>query len=283
MTERTTTPRRKHPLPANPFLWTRGRVRTRGGGTTRTQLTQELVSQRERQLQEVWGKSLNKEEVEKSILGTVMDDILQRAMEEAIPEIVMEARGEMEAAVQQRAAVILKEVIAVTASTPADAAISEPREGTLAPPDPPQESTTVAEDTTGGPGTVQTEIAAGEESTVNPEEMQEPVNVVAPGVDPTPGPSGESAEHHQVQVHQERGEEESTDSDGSDWSDRLIQGDIAPELPVKVQKNLKWQGVFLVIATHVVDQIFTTQLVDGTLTIKEQRDIRSKGGEILIT
>ena len=93
-------------------------MRTRGGGTTRTQLTQELVSQRERQLQELWGKSLDKEEVEKSILGTVMSDILQRAMEEAIPEIVAEARSEMEqeAAVQQRATVILKEVIAATCS-----------------------------------------------------------------------------------------------------------------------------------------------------------------------
>ena len=109
-------------------------MRTRGGGTTRTQLTQELVSQRERQLQEVWERSLNKEEVEKSILGTVMDDILQRAMEEAIPEIVVEARSEVEgeAAVQQRAAVILREVIAATASTPAVAMVSEPQEGALA-------------------------------------------------------------------------------------------------------------------------------------------------------
>ena len=42
-------------------------------------------------------------------------------MEEAIPEIVVEARSEVEAsehAVQQRAAVILKEVIAATASHP---------------------------------------------------------------------------------------------------------------------------------------------------------------------
>ena len=276
-------------------------MRTRGGGTTRTQLTQELVSERERQLQEVWGQSLSKEEVERSLLGTVMDDILQRAMEEAIPEIVVEARSEMgssELAVQQRAAVILKEVIAATASTPAVTTVSEPQEGTLAPSNPPQGSTTAAEDAIGGPGTAQTKTTVAEESiaettpsgaTANPEDTQEADNVIAVEIDPTPGPSGllqqqgEGVERHEVQVHHEQGERESTDSDGSSWSDRLIQGDIAPELTVTVQRNLKRQGVFLVIATHVVDQIWTTQLVDGTLTIKEQRDIRGKGGEILIT
>ena len=109
-----------------------------GGGTNRsTRSTQELVSLRERQLQEVWGEALNKEEIERNILGTVMDDILQRAMEEAIPEIVVEARSELEQVVQQRAAIILEEVtaatVAATASTPTAEVISEPREGAPAP------------------------------------------------------------------------------------------------------------------------------------------------------
>ena len=269
-------------------------MRTRGGGTSRTQLTQELVSERERKLQEVWGQSLNKEEVERSLLGTVMDDLLQKAMEETIPEIVMEARSEVEAsehAVQQRAAVILREVIAATASTPAETAASEPREGTLAPSHPLREGTAVAEDTPRATDPVQVETTTGEESlteiqpseaATNPEEGQAPENVVVLEVDPEPGPSGEGVEH-QVQVHQERGEEENTDSDGSSWSDRLIQGDVAPKLPVLVQRTLRQKGVFLVIATNVVDNVWTTQLVDGTLTLKEQADIRSKGGEVLIT
>ena len=37
------------------------------------------------------------------------------------------------------------------------------------------------------------------------------------------------------------------------------------------------------IATNIVGEVWTTQLVEGTLTLKEQADIRSKGGEILIT
>ena len=287
-------------------------MRTRGGSTSRsTRSTQELVSLRERQLQELWGEALNQEEVERSVLGTVMDDILQRAMEEAIPEIVVEARGELEQAVQERAAIILEEVTlataAATASTPAAETVSEPREGAFAPP--PNDS--VTQDSSPGSRAIPVEASVAEESMMVPEVSQvethpgevsvpeggpietDPAqnvedNVVVSDVGPSPGTSAvvqlqvESISGL-VQVHQAREEEESTDSDGSDWSDRLVQGDIAPELSVKVQKNLKRQGVYLVIATHVVDQMYTTQLVDGTLTIKEQRDIRSKNGEILIT
>ena len=117
--------------------------------------------------------------------------------------------------------------------------------------------------------------------------------------EPTTGPSGEvqmqienitpvssprevSTEEHQVQVHTV-GEEEDDDSDKSDWSDQLIQGDVAPKVPVLVQKEMKKNGVFLVITTNVFDQVWTTQLVDGTLMLKEQAEIRSKGGKILIT
>ena len=83
-------------------------------------------------MQEVWGEALDKEEVEKSILGTVMDDILQRAMEEAIPEVVVEVRDEMEAAVQQQAALILQNMLTATPTTPVTTE-EEPREGALAP------------------------------------------------------------------------------------------------------------------------------------------------------
>ena len=305
-------------------------MRTCGGSTNRsTRSTQELVSLRERQLQEVWGEALNKEEVDRNILGTVMDDILQRAMEEAIPEIVVEARSELEQTVQQRAAIILEEVTrataAVTASTPAAERVSEPREGAPAPSqsasvaedalsssvnapaetpvaeDTPMGSQTVpkpsvAEDTTPSPVHVQVPTHQGEETTGAREDSEPPqsVEIVGEtGAGPVPGTSGvvqlqvesiTGLELHQAQVHQRQEEEDSSgDTDGSDWLDRLIQGDVAPELTVAVQKNLKRAGVFLVIATNVVNDLWTTQLVDGTLTIKEQRDIRSNKGEILIT
>ena len=296
--------------PPNPFLRTNRRVRTRGGSSNRsTRSTQELVSLRERQLQELWGEALNKEEVERSVLGAVMDDILQRAMEEAIPEIVVEARGELEQAVQERAAVILEEVTlataAATASTPVAETVSEPREGAFAPPG----DDSVTRSSSPGSRTMPVEASVAEEPLVVPEVSQvethsseisvpegDPIqtdpaqsvegSVVVSDIGPSPGTSAVVQLQVEsitglVQVHQTEEEEESTDS--SDWSDRLVQGDIAPELSVKVQKNLKRQGVFLVIVTHLMDQMYTTQLVDGTLTIKEQRDVRSKKGEILIT
>ena len=320
--------------PPNPFLRTNRRVRTRGGGTNRsTRSTQELVSLRERQLQEVWGEALNREEVERNILGTVMDDILQKAMEEAIPEIVVEARSEMEQIVQQGAAIILEEVtaatVAATASTPAVEVVNEPREGAPAPSQrasvaedtlssvviaTPEVSnipvgsqnvhheTAVAEETISSPRIVQIQTHQDEETTgeggpAGVREDSEPlqsVEIVGETDErPVPGTSGvvqlqvesiSGLEQHQAQVHQSSGEGDSSgDTDGSDWSDRLIQGDIAPELSVSVQKNLKRAGVFLVIATNVVNDLWTTQLVDGTLTLKEQRDIRSNKGEILIT
>ena len=39
------------------------------------------------------------------------------------------------------------------------------------------------------------------------------------------------------------------------------------------------QGVYLVIATHVVGDVFLTQLEDQFLSKKEQREIRQKGGD----
>ena len=308
-------------------------MRTHSGGTNRsTRSTQELVSLRERQLQEVWGEALNKEEVERNILGTVMDDILQRAVEEAIPEIVVEARSELEQAVQQSAAMILEEVAAATAaataSTPVAEIVSEPREGALAP----SQSTSVAEDTSPGPRAtpiqtpvaedtitgsvaIQIEASVAEESITVPEALQveahqrevlgeerssietDPIQsereIVVSDASPTPGTSTvvqlqveniQSLEQHRVQVHQVQQERDSSgDTDESDWSDRLVQGDVAPELLVFQQKNLRRAGVFLVIATNVINDLWTTQLVEGTLTIKEQRNIRNNKGEVLIT
>ena len=46
---------------------------------------------------------------------------------------------------------------------------------------------------------------------------------------------------------------------------------------------MRRQGVYLVIASHVVGNVFVTQLVDKFLSKKEQKEIQQKGGDILIS
>ena len=89
-------------------------------------------------------------------------------------------------------------------------------------------------------------------------------------------PGGEQIES-QAQVHQ--AEEESSESD----LDRFIQGEIAPPLTKKEQIELAKKGIFLVVATNVVGDIFVTQLAEKYYSKEEQRDIRKRGGQILIS
>ena len=57
-------------------------------------------------------------------------------------------------------------------------------------------------------------------------------------------------------------------------TDNLVQGEIAPLLTIKEQDVLSRQGVYLVIATHVVGDVFVTQLADKFLSKQEQTEIR---------
>ena len=66
-------------------------------------------------------------------------------------------------------------------------------------------------------------------------------------------------------------------------TDNLLQGEIAPLVTIKEQQEMSRQGVYLVIATHVVGDVFVTQLADKFLSKKEQKEIQQKGGDILIS
>ena len=86
-------------------------------------------------------------------------------------------------------------------------------------------------------------------------------------VEPTPG-GGETAAED---LEEER------------LKDRFIQGTIAPKLTVVQQEKLRKQGIYLVIATKVADNLFVTQLMHENLTVKQQAEIRRAEGEVLIT
>ena len=66
-------------------------------------------------------------------------------------------------------------------------------------------------------------------------------------------------------------------------TDNLLQGEIAPLLTIKEQEAMSKQGVYLVVASHVVGDVFVTQIADKFLSKQEQREIRRKGDDILIS
>ena len=57
-------------------------------------------------------------------------------------------------------------------------------------------------------------------------------------------------------------------------TDNLLQGEIAPLLTIKEQEAMSKQGVYLVVASHVVGDVFVTQIADKFLSKQEQREIR---------
>ena len=73
------------------------------------------------------------------------------------------------------------------------------------------------------------------------------------------------------------------DSEEERLKDWFIQGTIAPKLTVVEQEKLRKQGVYLVVATKVADNLFITQLMHESLTVKQQAEIRRAEGEVLIT
>ena len=94
----------------------------------------------------------------------------------------------------------------------------------------------------------------------------------------------EEREPAEVQIHQtEAGNTEIQPEEESDDNDRWIQGEVAPPLTKKEQEEMAKKGIFLVVATNVVGDIFVTQLAEKYYTKKEQEDIRRKGGQLLIS
>ena len=77
---------RKHPLLPNPFSRT---------STTTTGPTP-ATSKKEKQLQETWGKSLDSKAAQR-LLEPIMEDLVHSAIAETIPELLVEARQEVQA------------------------------------------------------------------------------------------------------------------------------------------------------------------------------------------
>ena len=258
--------RRKYLARPNPF---RG-VRTRGGLSrwqAPSQSTPAAVSSHDLQLQQMWSEALNPHEVEQAILGSVMEDILQEAIVQTIPEVIAEVSQEVWEE-QERLALQHAQVLVEGAMPKSDEARSLMASlGSSAGAPPPSELSEVpqtsAEDTmvtgsSGASGTAATEGARGEEGGSMEVSVQ---------VEPTPG-GGETA---------------AGDSEEERLKDWFIQGTIAPKLTVVEQERLRKQGVYLVVATKVADNLFVTQLMHESLTVKQQAEIRQAEGEVLIT
>ena len=260
--------RRKYPAPPNPF---RG-VRTRGGGLSRwrapSQSTPAAVSSRDLQLQQRWSKALNPCEVERAILGSVMEDILQEAIEQTIPEVIAEVTHEVleehERLALQHAQVLVEgampesdETRSLAVSLGSSTGAPPPFELSEAPQTSEAEETIFA-GSSGAWGTIATEGTGGEKGGSIEVSVQ---------VEPTP----------------EGGETAAKDSEEERLKDRFIQGTIAPKLTVVEQEKLRKQGIYLVVATKVADNLFVMQLMHENLTVKQQAEIHQKEGEVLIT
>ena len=105
-----------------------------------------------------------------------------------------------------------------------------------------------------------------------------------------PVPQGQAApqepaatrEEHPIEIMEENVDEEEDDEFDRD---RWVQGTVAPELSLENQRQLAMKGVFLVVATRISDEhdFFVTSIANPPLTIQQQRDIRKKGGQILVS
>ena len=201
------------------------------------------------------------------MLATVMEDILHEAIERTIPEVIAEATHEVcdeqQRAALQHASTLVEsampgseEARSLAVSLSSSTETPQPSESIEASAPP------VAEETSA----VSTPITVQQEA--------------------TPVQGQESQMEVQVQVEevpQETGEGTTKDSEEERLKDRFIQGAIAPKLTMVEQQKLHQDGIYLVVATKVADNLFVTQLVHDTLTLKQQAEICQKEGEILIT
>ena len=285
---------RKHHLPPNPFK--RATFPPPPSQPTPT----------DQVLQGLWQEALTEEESNR-LLKPTMEDIVQAAIQETIPEIIKEAQKECieEIAVQQAGAImvgiaetaaeegiVLSQDVQAKIHYTASAAIDiqqRQQMGGSTPPDP-----TVPEGDQ-PPEIQQIEPASGEEAPMRgeieedmevgtdraPEAPQPPVHTEDVTPDSQLGPAATIANQPIEVIAEGRAEEEDDEFDRERW----IQGTIAPELSKDAQRKLATKGVFLVVVTRISDEndIFITSIADPPLTIEKQRDIRRRGGQILIS
>ena len=234
-----------------------------------------------------------------------MEDLVQKVIEETIPDIVREAQRECieEAAIQQAGAimvgiaeaaaeegVVLSQDVQAEINLTATAAINiQERQQVSVPPDP------MVVEGEQPPETEQTEPVTGgvvpvrEQSTGELRTEQDPVAgtpqvpVHTEDVTQTPqrGPAATTQEQPIEVIAEESTEGEDDEFDRERW----IQGTVAPELSKEAQRKLAMKGVFLVVATRISDEndVFVTSIADPPLSIQKQRDIRRQGGQVLIS
>ena len=232
---------------------------------------------------------------------------MQKAIEATIPELIQEAQKECveEAAIQQAGAIMvgiaeaaseegvllsqevqaeihhtamaaihIQEKQQVAESVPLDPTVPEGEQ----PPDAEQvEPVTgsvipVEEDTIGEPT---------QERSPVPEIPQPPVHTEDPVLIPQVGPAATTQEQAIGVIEESSAEGEDDRFDRERW----VQGTVAPELSKEAQRNLATKGVFLVVVTRISDEndIFITSIADPPLSIQQQRDIRRRGGQVLIS
>ena len=235
-----------------------------------------------------------------------MEDIVQKAIEETIPEIIREAQRECieEAAIQQAGAImvgiaeaaseegiVLSQDVQAEIHHTATAAINIQEKQQVVgavPPDPmavegeqPPE-TEQTEPVDGGTIPVREgdtgEIMAREGLASETPLSQEPMESLVQN--PQMGPAA-TTESQPIEVIAEEGTEEDDEFDRERW----VQGTVAPELSKDTQRKLAMKGVFLVVVTRISDEndIFVTSIADPPLSIQKQRDIRCQGGQVLIS
>ena len=220
------------------------------------------MSNRDLHLQQQWSEALNPQEVERAILGSVMEDILQEAIVQTIPEVVAEATQEVREE-QQREALQSAQVL-VEGSMPGSEearslAVSLASSEMPSSLEPVKPSDTPAAEEAPAVADSQAELHSASMS-VTGEEIQ--------------GEEGGSMEIA-VQVEPIPGREEAAEegSEEERLRDRFIQGTIAPKLTTVEQRKLRRQGIYLVVATKVADNLFVTQLMHDNLTLRQQADI----------
>ena len=236
-----------------------------------------------------------------------MEDIVQLALQETIPEIVREARRECqeEIAVQQAGAIMAGiaeaaevEGVALTESVRAEihhtvtAAVDIQERQRVIPSVPGDPETTEGAQP---PETMPEEqVAEGVLPDLDTEDRESAEQVSPSGTatsEQTPqlGPAATTSEQP-IEIMEEDPPEDEPDelvdkSDDQFDREQWVQGTVAPELSKEKQRLLAMKGVFLVIATRISDEqdIFVTSIVDPPISIEQQRKVRRQGGQVLIS
>ena len=186
-----------------------------------------------------------------------MEDLVHSPITETIPELLVEARQEVQAEMEQ---VAMTEATAVMHKMVEQGQI-DPMEAEMQ-----LQSTTTQETATSAPSGVQEPPAPSEiQEHLAPSEIREPP---------------ESTEAREATPRGGDTESTPSDFDPEHWT----QGRVASPKTIREQKELVRKGVYLVVATPIgvgTPDIFVTSLADPPLSLQEQKDIRKRGGQIL--